>query len=111
MSDSALTLLRMRFFVLELMERSRRSPAADRLLFDLEFNLRLQAAFVIGFSCPEPASGPSLRGTRAGSAAVSRGFSAACDGGGFCQAGVVAPPDSLTDEKTPSTPPALSGAC
>ncbi|KAF1043562.1 hypothetical protein [Xylophilus sp.] len=76
MSDSALTLLRMKFFVLDLLERPRRSPAADKLLFDLEFNLRMQAAFVIGRGCDEVAD------------------SAARHGAGFCQAGVVAPPDS-----------------
>lgn len=58
MSDSALTLLRMKYWVLGLMERLRRSAAQDRQLFDLEFNLRLQAAFVIGASCEDsPAAG------------------------------------------------------
>lgn len=79
MSSQARHFLRMWFGVLARLENPSRNPRVDREIFEDEHRVRILAADLIGCGC-EPC---------VFSAVLAEGLTP-----NFCQAGVVAPPDS-----------------
>lgn len=94
MSAQAKHFLRLWFSVLYRLENPSRNPQRDREIFEDEHRVRLLAGDLIGWGVSptnEPMSGQPE--------AAATGRSAVLPSPIFRQAGVVAPPDSLMDEK------------
>lgn len=89
-SFTAARIVRMNRRISELLANPRPSPYYDRELFELSYELRLLARDYIDCACQDQ----DAMAFRAREVAAGRRFSSAFAEGGFCQAGVVAPPDS-----------------
>lgn len=89
-SFSAARIVRMSRRINDLLANPRRSPYHDRELLDLSHDLRLLARDYIDCACQDQAA----MARRSREVAAGLRFSSASAEGGFCQAGVVAPPDS-----------------
>jgi hypothetical protein len=103
MSAQAKYFLRLWFSVLYRLENPSRNPHRDREIFEDEHRVRLLASDLIGWGVSpenERASGEP-QAAAAGRFSVPPALV-------FCQAGVVAPPDSLMDEKTGVALPGVS---
>ena len=98
MSDAARRIVRCAAHLRMFMQSPEKSAWYDAHVFEVETLLRGYAMDYIDQACQDldevhariRALAPFLQ------------FSTMLDGGGFCQAGVVAPPDSLMHEITPS---------
>lgn len=97
MSAQARHFLRIWFGVLARMDRPSANPRIDRELFEDEHRVRILAADLIGFGV-SPENEPACGEPQADAA----GRFSVNPLPNFCQAGVVAPPDSLMDEKRAS---------
>jgi hypothetical protein len=95
MSSQARYFLRMWFGVLARLEQPGRSPVFDRQLFEDEHRVRLLAADLIGWGV-SPENVPDCIGLQADAS----GRFSVTPAPNFCQAGVVAPPDSPGFGKT-----------
>lgn len=93
-SFSALRILRLRRRCHEMLAHPQPGPRHDLQLFELSFDLQQLASEYISFACQDL----DLMALRSREAAAGRWFSELGAGRGFSQAGVVAPPESLTDE-------------
>lgn len=96
MSDNARRIVRLAAHVRLFMAHPEKSPWFDQHMFEVDGLLRLYAADYIAQACTD------LDAAAARSRAIAAGFaefSTAFAKGGFRQAGVVAPPDSLMGEK------------
>lgn len=98
MSDSARRIVRCAAHLRLCMQCPEVSPWFDHHIYEVDTALRGYASEYIGLACQDL----DFHAFLSREAAAGRRFSAAFAKGGFCQAGVVAPPDSLMDEKTPS---------
>lgn len=85
MSSQARYFLRMWFGVLARLETPSPSPRVDREIYEDEHRVRILASDLIGWGCEPSAACPDL----------AEGLTP-----NFCQAGVVAPPDSPGFGKT-----------
>lgn len=99
MSDNARRIVRLAAHVRLFMATPEKSPWFDAHMFEVDGLLRMYAADYIGQACMDL----DAAAARSRAAACGRLFSTAFAKGGFCQAGVVAPPDSLMGEKKGSS--------
>ncbi|MDN6886483.1 hypothetical protein QMO14_23100 [Variovorax sp. CAN2819] len=95
MSKQAQYFLRMWYGVLARLEHPRHSAQFDRELFEDEHRVRILAADLIGWGVSRPDEPAARSG-----ATREPALSAVNPLPNFCQAGVVAPPDSLMHEKS-----------
>ena len=95
MSSQARYFLRMWFHVLARLERCERNPRIDREIFEDEHRVRILAAELIGYGV-SPENVPD----GIGACADASGRFSVNPAPAFCQAGVVAPPDSPGFGKT-----------
>lgn len=98
MSDDARAIVRLSQHFAMLMTVPEKSAWYDSHMFDVDSALRARSIAYIAQACQD------LDAAAARSRAIAAGFaefSTAFAKGGFCQAGVVAPPDSLMGEKKP----------
>lgn len=98
MSTSAQRIVRLAAHLRMFMQHPEATPWFDQHVFEVETALRAYAVEYIDLACQDL----DYHAFLSREAAAGRRFSSAFAKGGFCQAGVVAPPDSLMDEKTPS---------
>lgn len=116
MSYSAQRIVRLAAHLRMFMQDPEATPWFEQHVFEVETALRAYALEYIELACQDlnaqaelskliaagrAVGGQAERRPPAACPAVSSHFSTAFAKGGFCQAGVVAPPDSLMDEKTP----------
>lgn len=97
MSDSAMRIVRLSIAFNVAMQESERSAWADRRLFEIDERLRMFAHDYI----TQATTHLDFYAFLSREAAAGRRFSSTLARGGFFQAGVVAPPESLMCEKTP----------
>lgn len=115
MSYSAQRIVRLAAHLRMFMQHPEATPWFEQHVFEVETALRAYALEYIELACLDlnaqaelskliaagRAVGGQAKRPPTPRAAVVSHFSTAFAKGGFCQAGVVAPPDSLMDEKTP----------
>ena len=112
MSDAARRIVRCAAHLLMFMQSPEKSAWYDAHVFEVDTLLRGYAMDYIDQACQDLDAVHARSRARATDLAASHAriralapflqFSTMLDGGGFCQAGVVAPPDSLMHEITPS---------
>ncbi|MDH4447349.1 MAG: hypothetical protein QE488_06895 [Acidovorax sp.] len=96
MSQEARRIVRCAAHIRMFMDTPEKSAWFDEHMFEVETALRRYASDYISQACTDL----DAVSARSRAAAANLHFSTTLDGGGFCQAGVVAPPDSLMCEKS-----------
>lgn len=104
MSDPARRIVRCAAHIRMFMQTPEKSAWFDEHMYEVETALRGYAADYISQACQDL----DFYAFLSREAAAGRRFSSAFAKGGFCQAGVVAPPDSLMGEKTAANSPRSS---
>lgn len=106
MSRDALRIVRCAAHIRMLMQHPEATPWFEQHIFEVETALRAYAVEYISLASQDLDAQAEL--SKAIAAGRASRFSAAFAKGGFCQAGVVAPPDSLMGEKTAANGPRSS---
>jgi hypothetical protein len=103
MSRDALRIVRCAAHIRMLMQHPEATPWFEQHIFEVETALRAYAVEYISLASQDLDAQAEL--SKAIAAGRASRFSTAFAKGGFCQAGVVAPPDSLMGEKTAANSP------